>query len=95
MAGMADADYAMFQKGFTLGLLDRTLEKLDVLQDLINQGGVDQSHVRWVADDGVGRTVRNGLNFTDIPDAIQSAISGLVIVLAVLPPAIARLRAAR
>ena len=34
-------------------------------QDLIYQGGVDQSLVRWVEDDGVGRTVRNGLNFTE------------------------------
>jgi ribose transport system permease protein len=41
------------------------------------------------------RVIDNGLNFTDIPDSLQSAISGLVIVLAVLPPAIARLRAQR
>jgi ribose/xylose/arabinose/galactoside ABC-type transport system permease subunit len=41
------------------------------------------------------RVIENGLNFTDIPDALHSAISGLVIVLAVLPPAISRLRAAR
>jgi ribose transport system permease protein len=41
------------------------------------------------------RVIENGLNFTDIPDALQSAITGLVIVLAVLPPAISRLRAAR
>jgi len=41
------------------------------------------------------RVIDNGLNFTDIPDAIQSAISGLVIVLAVLPQAIVRLRAQR
>ncbi len=34
-------------------------------EDLINQGGVDQAHVRWVPFDGVGRTVRNGLNFTE------------------------------
>jgi 2-dehydro-3-deoxygluconokinase len=34
-------------------------------QDLIYQGGVDQSLVRWVSYDGVGRTVRNGLNFTE------------------------------
>jgi len=32
---MADVDYALFQKGFTLGLLDRTLEKVDVLNLLI------------------------------------------------------------
>lgn len=36
-----------------------------LIQDLIRQGGVDQAHIRWVAYDGVGRTVRNGLNFTE------------------------------
>src|ERR1700741_2193122 len=36
-----------------------------LVQDLIYQGGVDQSHVVWVKYDGVGRTVRNGLNFTE------------------------------
>jgi ribose transport system permease protein len=41
------------------------------------------------------RVIDNGLNFTDINDYIQSAISGLVIVIAVLPPAITRLRASR
>jgi ribose transport system permease protein len=41
------------------------------------------------------RVIDNGLNFTDINDYVQSAISGLVIVIAVLPPAIARLRASR
>ncbi len=34
-------------------------------EDLILQGGVDTSFVRWVPYDGVGRTVRNGLNFTE------------------------------
>lgn len=33
--GKADVDYAMFQRGFTLGLLDRTQEKIDVLSQLI------------------------------------------------------------
>src|SRR5437762_10920348 len=36
-----------------------------LVQDLIYQGGVDQSHVRWVEYDGVGRVARNGLNFTE------------------------------
>src|SRR5215472_10016704 len=36
-----------------------------LLEDLILQGGVDPSLVRWVEYDGVGRTVRNGLNFTE------------------------------
>src|SRR5499427_3700991 len=33
-----------------------------LVQDLLYQGGVDQSHVRWVTYDGVGRESRNGLN---------------------------------
>src|SRR5215813_4887456 len=36
-----------------------------LVQDLMFQGGVDQSHVRWVRYDGVGRDTRNGLNFTE------------------------------
>src|SRR5213595_3028375 len=36
-----------------------------LIQDLIYQGGVDQTHVRWVTYDGVGRDVRNGLNFVE------------------------------
>ena len=36
-----------------------------LVEDLIYQGGVNQSHLKWVAYDGIGRTVRNGLNFTE------------------------------
>ena len=36
-----------------------------LIEDLMLQGGVDLSHVRWVPYDGVGRDVRNGLNFTE------------------------------
>lgn len=36
-AGKADVDYAMFQKGFTLGLLDRTQEKINVLNKIISE----------------------------------------------------------
>ncbi|MFN0120084.1 MAG: PfkB family carbohydrate kinase [Blastocatellia bacterium] len=42
-------------------------------EDLIYQGGVDQSHVRWVKDDGVGRTARNGLNFTERGFGVRAA----------------------
>jgi 2-dehydro-3-deoxygluconokinase len=45
-----------------------------LLQDLLYQGGVDQSHVQWVADDGVGRTVRNGLNFTERGFGVRAAL---------------------
>jgi 2-dehydro-3-deoxygluconokinase len=40
---------------------------------LIYQGGVDQSHVKWVKFDGVGRTVRNGLNFTERGFGVRAA----------------------
>src|SRR5246127_5792990 len=36
-----------------------------LVEDLILQGGVDSSLIRWVPYDGVGRQVRNGLNFTE------------------------------
>src|SRR5690606_26200215 len=34
-----------------------------LIEDLMLQGGVDLAHLHWVPHDGVGRTVRNGLNF--------------------------------
>ena len=45
-----------------------------LLEDFIYQGGVDQSLVRWVAYDGVGRSVRNGLNFTDRGFGVRAAL---------------------
>ena len=45
-----------------------------LLQDLIYQGGVDQTHVRWIAYDGVGRTVRNGLNFTERGFGVRGSV---------------------
>jgi 2-dehydro-3-deoxygluconokinase len=53
-------------------LVDNPIGRL--VQDLIYQGGVDQSYVRWVADDGVGRTVRNGLNFTERGFGVRAAL---------------------
>lgn len=44
-----------------------------LVQDFIYQGGVDQSHVRWVKYDGVGRAVRNGLNFTERGFGVRAA----------------------
>jgi 2-dehydro-3-deoxygluconokinase len=45
-----------------------------LVQDLIYQGGVDQSHVKWVKYDGVGRTVRNGMNFTERGFGVRAAL---------------------
>jgi 2-dehydro-3-deoxygluconokinase len=36
-----------------------------LVEDLMLQGGVSQKYVRWLPFDGVGRRVRNGLNFTE------------------------------
>lgn len=36
-----------------------------LVEDLMLQGGVDLSYLHWVKYDGVGRSVRNGLNFVE------------------------------
>ncbi|MBX7170967.1 MAG: sugar kinase [Pyrinomonadaceae bacterium] len=53
-------------------LADNPVGKL--VQDLIYQGGVDQSHLKWVKYDGVGRTVRNGMNFTEAGFGVRGAL---------------------
>ena len=45
-----------------------------LVEDLMLQGGVDQSHVRWVPYDSVGRVVRNGLNFTERGFGVRAAL---------------------
>jgi 2-dehydro-3-deoxygluconokinase len=45
-----------------------------LLQDLIYQSGVDQSLIRWVEHDGVGRAARNGLNFTERGFGMRAAL---------------------
>src|SRR6202044_656038 len=45
-----------------------------LLEDLILQGGVDTSLVRWTPYDGIGRTVRNGLNFTERGFGVRAAV---------------------
>ncbi len=45
-----------------------------LVQDLIYQGGVDQSYIKWVKYDGVGRSVRNGLNFTERGFGVRGAV---------------------
>lgn len=45
-----------------------------LVEDLMLQGGVSQKYVRWAPFDGVGRTVRNGLNFTERGFGIRAAL---------------------
>ncbi|HEV2278116.1 MAG TPA: sugar kinase [Acidobacteriaceae bacterium] len=44
-----------------------------LVEDMMLQGGVDLSLVQWVTYDGVGRTVRNGLNFTERGYGVRAA----------------------
>lgn len=44
-----------------------------LVEDFILQGGVDTSHIRWAAYDGIGRNVRNGLNFTERGFGVRGA----------------------
>jgi 2-dehydro-3-deoxygluconokinase len=45
-----------------------------LIEDFILQGGVDTSLIRWVPYDGIGRTVRNGLNFTERGFGVRGAV---------------------
>lgn len=45
-----------------------------LVEDFIMQGGVATGFIRWREDDGIGRTVRNGLNFTERGFGIRGAV---------------------
>jgi 2-dehydro-3-deoxygluconokinase len=45
-----------------------------LIEDFVLQGGVDTSLIRWVLYDGIGRTVRNGLNFTERGFGVRGAL---------------------
>lgn len=45
-----------------------------LVEDLMLQGGVDTSFVRWMPYDGIGAAVRNGLNFTERGFGVRGAV---------------------
>src|SRR6186997_2423483 len=45
-----------------------------LIEDFVLQGGVETSLIRWAPYDGIGRTVRNGLNFTERGFGIRGAL---------------------
>ena len=53
-------------------LVDNEVGRL--VEDLICQGGVDRSYLRWVPFDGLGRATRNGLNFTERGFGVRGAV---------------------
>jgi 2-dehydro-3-deoxygluconokinase len=45
-----------------------------LIEDFIMQGGVASDFIQWRGDDGIGRGVRNGLNFTERGFGIRGAV---------------------
>lgn len=45
-----------------------------LMEDLICQGGVDTSLIKWMPTDGIGRVCRNGINFTERGFGIRGAV---------------------
>ena len=45
-----------------------------LMEDLIEQGGVNTSLIHWMKTDGIGRICRNGLNFTERGFGIRGAV---------------------
>ena len=45
-----------------------------LIEDFIMQGGVDVSLIQWMPYDGLGREVRNGLNFTERGFGVRGAV---------------------
>ena len=45
-----------------------------LVEDFVLTGGVDTRFIHWVPYDGIGRTVRNGLNFTERGFGVRGAV---------------------
>ncbi len=53
-------------------LVDNAVGRL--VEDLMLQGGCDLTWLKWIPDDGVGRSARNGLNFTERGFGVRAAL---------------------
>jgi 2-dehydro-3-deoxygluconokinase len=53
-------------------LVDNEVGRL--VEDFIMQGGVATDYILWRPDDGIGRTIRNGLNFTERGFGVRGAV---------------------
>jgi 2-dehydro-3-deoxygluconokinase len=58
--------------GVVTALADNPVGRL--VEDLMLQGGVEPAHLLWRAYDGVGREVRNGLNFVERGFGVRGAM---------------------
>ena len=61
-----------YRTAVVTALADNEVGRL--VEDLILTGGVDPSFITWKAYDGVGRSVRNGLNFTERGFGVRGAV---------------------
>ncbi|NUP99298.1 MAG: sugar kinase [Armatimonadetes bacterium] len=61
-----------FRAGVVTAFADNPVGRL--VEDFIMQGGVDTSLIKWVPYDGIGRSVRNGLNFTERGFGVRGAV---------------------
>jgi 2-dehydro-3-deoxygluconokinase len=57
---------------YVTALADNAVGRL--IEDLLLQGGVEPAHLGWAPFDGVGRSVRNGLNFTERGFGVRGAL---------------------
>jgi len=53
-------------------LVDNPVGRL--IEDLMLQGGVNLKYLRWMPFDGVGKSARNGLNFTERGFGVRAAV---------------------
>src|ERR1700712_5736615 len=61
-----------YKTGVVTAFVDNEIGHL--IEDFIMQGGVATDFIKWREDDGIGRTVRNGLNFTERGFGIRGAV---------------------
>jgi 2-dehydro-3-deoxygluconokinase len=61
-----------YRTAVVTALADNEVGRL--VEDLILTGGVDTSFIAWKTYDGVGRSVRNGLNFTERGFGVRGAV---------------------
>jgi 2-dehydro-3-deoxygluconokinase len=60
-----------FKTAVVTALADNEVGRL--IEDFILQGGVATDYINWVSYDGIGRSTRNGLNFTERGFGIRGA----------------------
>lgn len=45
-----------------------------LIEDFIRQAGVDTKYIKWLENDGIGKSARNGLNFTERGFGVRGAV---------------------